>query len=91
MSVASGGWIFTSPICVSVNSTTSYLTSENNIGHFRVPKPLTFKMRLGAQPFLENEFYLQENERLTTYPSFETETRGNSEMAYCYEPYIVLK
>ena len=22
------------------------------IGHFRVPKPLTFKMRLGAQPFL---------------------------------------
>ena len=22
------------------------------IGHFRVPKTLTFKMRLGAQPFL---------------------------------------
>ena len=36
----------------------------------------------------ENEFYLHENEkwfphqRLSTYPSFETETRGNSEMAY---------
>ena len=25
---------------------------EKSIGHFRVPKPLTFKMRLGAQPFL---------------------------------------
>ena len=25
---------------------------EKLIGHFRVPKPLTFKMRLGAQPFL---------------------------------------
>ena len=24
----------------------------NSIGHFRVPKTLTFKMRLGAQPFL---------------------------------------
>ena len=24
----------------------------SKIGHFRVPKTLTFKMRLGAQPFL---------------------------------------
>ena len=37
----------------------------------------------------ENEFYLHENEklfpyqRLSTYPRFETETRGNSEMANC--------
>ena len=36
----------------------------------------------------ENEFYLHENEklfpyqRLTTYPRFETEARGNSEMAH---------
>ena len=36
----------------------------------------------------ENEFYLHENEkwssyqRLSTYPGFETEAQGNSEMAY---------
>ena len=36
----------------------------------------------------ENEFYLHENEkllpyqRLSTYPRFETDARGNSEMAY---------
>ena len=36
----------------------------------------------------ENEFYLHENEKwfpyqsLSTYPRFETEARGNSEMAY---------
>ena len=36
----------------------------------------------------ENEFYLHENEkwspyeRLSTYPSFETEAQGNSEIAY---------
>ena len=24
----------------------------NGVGHFRVPKTLTFNMRLGAQPFL---------------------------------------
>ena len=59
-----------------------------SIGHFRVPKTLTFKMRRGAQPFLWNEFYLHENEkwfpyqRLSTYPRFEIEARGNSEMAY---------
>ena len=28
------------------------LTGLNVIGHFRVPKTFTFKMRLGAQPFL---------------------------------------
>ena len=38
--------------------------------------------------FCENEFYLHENEkwfpnqRLSTYPRFETEARGNSEMTY---------
>ena len=65
-----------------------YLVGMGLIGHFRVPKTLTLKMRLGAQPSCENEFYLRENEkwfpyqRLHTYPSFETEARGNSEMAY---------
>ena len=58
------------------------------IGHFRVPKTLTLKMRLGAQPFLWNEVYLHENEkwfpyqRLSTYPRFEKEARGNTEMAH---------
>ena len=39
-----------------------YLAGMGLIGHFRVPKTLTFKMRLGAQP-CENEFYLRENEK----------------------------
>ena len=28
-----------------------FLGLDKTIGHFRVPKTLTFKMRLGAQPF----------------------------------------
>ena len=34
--------------------TTNFTAVKTNviIGHFRVPKTLTFKMRLGAQPFL---------------------------------------
>ena len=54
------------------------------IGHFRVPKTLTFKMRLGAQPFLwkwvlfewewKNHFHIE-----GWAPA---EARGNSEMAY---------
>ena len=38
----------------------------------------------------ENEFYLHENEksllyqRLSTYPCFDTEAKGNSEMVYYY-------
>ena len=56
-------------------------------GHFRVPETLTFKMRLGAQLSCGNEFYLHENEMFSIskaghLPSFETEARGNSEMAY---------
>ena len=62
------------------------------IGHFRVPKTLTFKMKQGAQPFLKWEWnlFLHENEkwfpyqRLSTYPRFETEAPRNSEMAYSY-------
>ena len=37
------------------------------IGHFRVPKTLTFKMRPSAQPFCENDFYLHENEKSFPY------------------------
>ena len=58
-----------------------------SIGHLRIPKALRFKMRLVHNLSCENEFYLPENEkrfpyqRLSTYPRFETEERGNSEMA----------
>ena len=51
---------------------------QSSIGHFRVPKTLPFKMRLGAQPFLWN---LHENEkwfpyqRLSTNPHFQNEAR----------------
>ena len=43
-----------------------------SIGHFRVPKTLTFKMRRGAQPFLWNEFYLHENEKWFPYQRLST-------------------
>ena len=58
------------------------------IGHFRVPKTLTFKMGLGAQPFLckwvlfAREWIMISHQRLSTYPRFETEALGNSEMTY---------
>ena len=44
-------------------------------------------MRRSVQPFLKNEFYLHQNkksfpyDRLNTQPRFDTEARGNSEMA----------
>ena len=40
-----------------------FLGLDKTVGHFRVPKTLTFKMRLGVQPLCENEFYLHENEK----------------------------
>ena len=54
------------------------------IGHFRVPKTLTFKMRLGAQPFFEKMSFIcmsmkndfSPYQRLSTYPHFETDARG---------------
>ena len=61
-----------------------------SIGRFRVPKILTFKMKLGAQPFLwkwvlfTREWKMIPYQRLSTYPRFETEAQGNSEMAYCW-------
>ena len=55
-----------------------YATSE-----VRVPKTLTFKMRLDAQSFLWKWVLLA---LLITYPRFETEAQGNSEIdnyRYC--------
>ena len=58
------------------------------IGHFRVALCLSFKRSQVQNLWYENEFYLQvsENsfsyERFHTWPRFETEAKGNSEMAY---------
>ena len=58
------------------------------IGRFRVPKTLTFKMRLGAQPFLWKwvlfawELKKVSISKVEHQPSFETEAQGNSEKAY---------
>ena len=59
------------------------------IGHFRVPKTLTFKMRLGAQHFLRKWLLFAWEWKMisigwsvSTYPRFETEALGDSEMAY---------
>ena len=44
----------------------------------------------------ENEFYFDENEkwfpyqRLSTYPRFETEAQGNSEMAYWHHSHPII-
>ena len=61
-------------------------------GHFRVPKPLTFKTRQLQNLSCKNEFYLQENEekqkhlisyqQLRTKHRFETDAWGNSDVAY---------
>ena len=58
------------------------------IGHFQVPKSLTFKMRLGAEPFLWQWVLfawewkvISISKAKSTYPRFETKARGNSEMA----------
>ena len=75
--------------CAELNARVKCMWSATfeTIGHFRVPKTLTFKMRLGAQPFLWKwvlfawEWKWFPYQRLSTYPRFETEARGNSEMA----------
>ena len=60
-------------------------TSYNILSRSPVKK---WKWRQVHSLSCENEFYLHENEksfpyqRLSTYPRFETEARGNSEMAY---------
>ena len=39
----------------------------DGLGHFRVPKPLAFKMRPSAQPFCENEFYSHKDDKSFSY------------------------
>ena len=55
-------------------------------GHFRVPKTLTFKMRLGAQPFLWKWVFMKMKNYLHINGWAPTlvlkQARGNSEMAY---------
>ena len=46
------------------------------IGHFRVPPGLCFKTRVGAQPLIFSQ------ERLRTWPHFESEGFWNSEVVY---------
>ena len=57
-------------------------------GHFDFQK-FTFKTRLSAKPFCENEFYLHENKKnhfhIYGFTSrSETEAYGNSEMAQTF-------
>ena len=58
------------------------------IGHFRVSKTLTFKMRPSAQPFSWKwVLFAWEGKTISTskaehLTSFDTEAQGNSEMAY---------
>lgn len=57
------------------------------IGHFRIPKNLTFKKGYVQNISCETEFGLHDNNSfhvkwLCSYPRFKTETCGNSEMAY---------
>ena len=60
---------------------------EYCIGHFPVPKTLTFKMRLGAQPFLWKwvlfawEWKMISISKAEHLPSFWNRGRGKSEMA----------
>ena len=71
---ASGSSRWLSRISGYVLKVLQYATSE-----VRVPKTLTFKMRLDAQSFLWKWVLLA---LLITYPRFETEAQGNSEIAY---------
>ena len=71
---ASGSSRWLSRISGYVLKVLQYATSE-----VRVPKTLAFKMRLDAQSFLWKWVLLA---LLITYPRFETEAQGNSEIAY---------
>ena len=59
-----------------------------SIGHFRVPKTLSFKVRLGAQPFKWKwvlfawEWKMISISKTEHLPSFWNRGPGNSEMAY---------
>ena len=55
------------------------LTKNAVIGHFRVPKTVTFKMRLCAQPFLRKWVLLAWEWKIF----FKSKAQGNLEMVYC--------
>ena len=48
----------------------SMRSSLKYIGHFRVPEPHNFKVRLVQKSFRENEFYLRENKKSFPYQCF---------------------
>ena len=67
----------------------SFHVHIRTIGHFRVPKTLTFKMRLGAQSFLwkwvlfTREWKMISISKAEHLTSFWNRGQGNSEMVYC--------
>ena len=66
------------------------LLKNIQIGHFRIPKPLNFKMRLNAELFgwkCTGAHDLQENKNIFTskpsrFPRFQAEARDNLKMSY---------
>lgn len=66
------------------------LLKNIQIGHFRIPKPLNFKMRLNAELFgwkCTGAHDLQENKNIFTskssrFPRFQAEVRDNLKMSY---------
>ena len=76
---------------VSINSllVMELLGCSDRIGHLRITFTLFLKASLGAHLSYENEisfickFNSFSNEWLCTWPRFEREALGNSEMVYC--------
>lgn len=66
------------------------LLKNIQIGHFRIPKPLNFKMRLNAELFgwkCTGAHDLQENKNIFTskssrFPRFQAEAQDNLKMSY---------
>ena len=54
----------------------------NKIGHFRVSRGICIKTRLSAQPLMRKWLFILSQERLRTWPHFESEDFWNSEVAY---------
>ena len=63
------------------HSLKSYVSSLPSIGHIGVPPGLCIKTRLRAQPLIWNSF---SQERLCTWPHFESECSWNLEVAYYF-------